>query len=115
MPSRTDKTITQSSPANKPERKKRKTNPGEQNSYRTSAVKNLSTARSRADEFIDELEALQIEFVDNRKQSNIIWVIHSKENKDLIENTISKYSFKSTLERRGAIATGNRPAWRIMT
>lgn len=81
----------------------------------TSVAKSRSTVRSHADELIDELEALQIEFVDNRKQSNIIWVIHSKENKDLIESTISKYSFKSTLERRGAIATENRPAWRIMT
>lgn len=115
MPNRSDKTITQSSPANNPESRKSKTNSGEKSLFRTSVAKSRSTVRSHADELIDELEALQIEFVDNRKQSNIIWVIHSKENKDLIESTISKYSFKSTLERRGAIATGNRPAWRIMT
>ena len=47
-------------------------------------------------------------------QSNIVWVIYNKDSKELIERTISKYSFRSKLENRGAIATGNRPAWRVM-
>ena len=55
-----------------------------------------------------------IEYVDNRKQSNIIWVIYDKDNKVFVESTISKLKLKASLERRGAIATGNRPAWRVM-
>lgn len=32
----------------------------------------------------------------------------------MIENIVKKCNLKSVLERRGAIATGNRPAWRVM-
>ena len=70
--------------------------------------------KSNGDEFVEELKKHQIEFVDNRKQSNIVWVIYNKDNKAIIESIISKYDHKSTLESRGAIATGNRPAWRVM-
>ena len=92
-----EKTIAYSSSANKPESRE-----------------NKSAPRSNGNDFIKELQKNQIEFIDNRMQSNIVWVIYNKDSKELIERTISKYSFRSKLENRGAIATGNRPAWRVM-
>ena len=109
-----EKTITQSSPANKPGSRGKKPVAGQQSLFSTPLAGKNPAKRSRGDEFIEELKEHQIEFIDNRKQSNIVWVIYNKDHKDLIESSISKYSLKATLERRGAIATGNRPAWRVM-
>ena len=109
-----EKTITHSSPANKPGSRANKPVAGQQSLFSTPLAGEKNTKRSRGDEFLEELKEHQIEFIDNRKQSNIVWVIYNKDSKDLIESTISKYSLKATLERRGAIATGNRPAWRVM-
>ena len=78
------------------------------------SVDKASTKRLNGDSFVDELKEHHIEYVDNRKQSNIIWVIYDKDNKVFVESTISKLKLKASFERRGAIATGNRPAWRVM-
>ena len=109
-----DKTITHSSPASKPGSRGNKPVASQQSLFSTPLAGKNPAKRSRGDEFIEELKEHQIEFIDNRKQSNIVWVIYNKDCKDLIESSISKYSLKATLERRGAIATGNRPAWRVM-
>lgn len=109
-----DKTIAHSSPANKPGIRGNKPVAGQQSLFSTPLAGKNPAKRSRGDEFIEELKEHQIEFIDNRKQSNIVWVIYNKDFKDLIESSIRKYSLKATLERRGAIATGNRPAWRVM-
>ena len=109
-----EKTITQSSPANKPGSRGKKPVAGQQSLFSTPLAGKKPTKRSNGDEFIEELKERQIEFIDNRKQSNIVWVIYNEDSKNLIESVISKYSPKSTLEKRGAIATGNRPAWRVM-
>ncbi len=53
--------------------------------------------------------------IDNRASSSIIWVIYKSEKKELFEQIVSKYSAKYWLEKRGAMATGSRAAWRIMT
>lgn len=73
-----------------------------------------SSQKSSGDSFIEKLEQQNIQVIDNRKQSGIIWVIYNKEKKAVIESIISEHNFKASLEKRGAIATGNRPAWRIM-
>lgn len=87
-------------------------------------IRNLSSAApasaaasaksARGDGFVRELVDFGAEFVDNRKQSNIVWVIYDKEKREKIEKVISKYNYKFTLEKRGAIATNNYPAWRVM-
>jgi len=70
--------------------------------------------KSSGDSFVEDLGQQKIQFVDNRKQSGIVWVIYDKDKKEFVENIISKYNFKTLLEKRGAIATGYRPAWRVM-
>lgn len=64
--------------------------------------------------FIAKLKDHHVEFIDNRKQSNIVWVIYNKDSKSFIEDTIKELNLKASLEKRGAIATGNRTAWRVM-
>lgn len=70
--------------------------------------------KNAADNLIRELTENNIEFIDNRKQSGIIWAIHYPSRRDEIESLIKKYGCRYALERRGAIATNNRPAWRII-
>lgn len=79
-----------------------------------SGLGKTSSKKMKGDEFIKDIQNLQIELIDNRAQSGIVWVLYCKEKKELIENVISKYKYKVMLEKRGAIATGNRPAWRVM-
>ena len=73
-----------------------------------------SAPKSNGDSFIENLERQNIQVIDNRKQSGIIWILYDRDKKALIESIISKHNFKASLEKRGAIATGNRPAWRVM-
>lgn len=87
---------------------------GQQSLFDMTSVDKAPTKRLNGDAFVDKLKEHHIEFVDNRKQSNIIWVIYDEDNKVFVESTISKLKLKASLERRGAIATGNRPAWRVM-
>lgn len=80
-----------------------------------SAIKNsTATKTTDGDSLLEELKQKNIQVIDNRKQSGILWVIYDKEKQSLIENIIIKHNFKSSLEKRGALATGNRPAWRVM-
>ena len=64
--------------------------------------------------FVNELKTHEIEFIDNREQSNIIWIIFDENKQEFIESVIIKYNYRATLEKRGAIATENKPAWRVM-
>lgn len=83
-------------------------------SHAVSASTAASAKSARGDGFVRELVDFGAEFVDNRKQSNIVWVIYDREKREKIEKVISKYNYKFTLEKRGAIATNNHPAWRVM-
>ncbi|MCR4600356.1 MAG: AAA family ATPase [Clostridia bacterium] len=80
----------------------------------TPKTKKKDTKTTDGKDFLELLRAHHAEFVDNRKQSSIVWILYDKEKKALIESTIREFGFKSSLEKRGAIATGNRPAWRVM-
>lgn len=73
-----------------------------------------TTNAAEGDNLIKELQDHGLELIDNRAQSNIVWVLFNAEGKNLIESSIGKYKCKCTLEKRGAIATNGRPAWRIM-
>lgn len=72
------------------------------------------TQKSSGDSFVEELKQKKIQIVDNRKQSGIVWIPYDKDKKAMIKSIVSKYKLTASLEKRGAIATGNRPAWRVM-
>jgi len=79
-----------------------------------SSLGKASPNKAKGDDFVKELQDHGIELTDNRAQSNIVWVLYSADKKGYVESVISKFECKSTLEKRGAIATHNRPAWRVM-
>ncbi len=63
----------------------------------------------------DELVAAGFACIDNRASSAIIWVLYKAELKERFEAIAAKYCARYKLEKRGAMATGGRAAWRIMT
>jgi len=69
---------------------------------------------SASDRFVKELQERNIEFIDNRNQSNIIWVIHKPEEKEIVVAMTEKHLCRASLEKRGAITTNGRPAWRVI-
>lgn len=62
-----------------------------------------------------ELVASGFTCIDNRASSSIIWVIYQADKKAAFESIAEKYHAKYKLEKRGAVATGNKAAWRIMS
>lgn len=56
----------------------------------------------------------QIDYIDNRKQSGMIWVLYSTETKGKLEKGFAKELHKFIFEQRGSTSTHNKPAWRIM-
>ena len=63
---------------------------------------------------VDALQKAGFKCIDNRTTSSILWVLYEPARKELFENTIAGYSVQCKLEKRGALATNNAPAWRIM-
>lgn len=66
------------------------------------------------DDFFDAIRNAGFTCVDNREVSGILWVIYDGEKSDVFHAIEQKYSFKASLERRGAVATKGVPAWRIL-
>ena len=52
--------------------------------------------------------------IDNRTTSSILWVLYEPAKKNEFDKIISGYNVQCKLEKRGALATNNAPAWRIM-
>ena len=69
---------------------------------------------SPIDRFIAEVRALRFSCIDHRETAAIFWVIYDRDRQNEFEALAQKYLISCTLERRGARATQNRPAWRIM-
>ena len=67
-----------------------------------------------SNDILFHLQKLGLLYVDNREKSSIIWVYYNKEKKELFEKLIKKLGLKYTLEKRGALATNNKPAWCVM-
>lgn len=63
---------------------------------------------------LNELLAAGFNCIDNRGTSSILWVLYTADRKADFENIIAKYKVQYKLEKRGALATNNRAAWRIM-
>lgn len=75
--------------------------------------KSVSSAakRSGGDHLVETLKHHNLQFIDNRVNSGILWVLDDPVRHSEIETLIGKLG---SFEKRGAIATGNKPAWRIM-
>ena len=69
---------------------------------------------SPMERFIAEVRALRFSCIDHRETAAIFWVIYDRDRQNKFEALAQKYSISWTLERRGARATQNQPAWRIM-
>ena len=80
------------------------------NSYEKRPVKTSAQDKSYLRILSDEFET-----IDNSRQSGIFWVIYNKDKEDLFLEMAEKYRFKYSLEKRGALATNGRKAYRIMT
>ena len=63
---------------------------------------------------VEALKNAGFRCIDNRTTSSILWVLYEPAKKELFESTIAGYSVQCKLEKRGALATNNAPAWRIM-
>ena len=69
---------------------------------------------SPMERFIAEAREGRFSCIDHRETAAIFWVIYAEDRQDEFEALAQKHSIPYTLERRGARATQNRPAWRIM-
>jgi len=85
----------------------------ENNKTNISAEKSKSS--SKGSSLIYSFQAAGISYIDNRIQSGIIWVPLVNAEKIQIEKIISESGLRFSFEGRGSKATGNKPAWRIMT
>ena len=75
---------------------------------------NKTRASKSPSELIKTLNDKQFTCIDNRTTSGILWVLYSVDKKAVFEEIITGYNVSYKLERRGAVATKNAPAWRIM-
>ena len=76
-------------------------------------MNNISPARG-SNGLLEELKSAGFSVIDNRITSSIIWVIYNAGRVSVFEKIASRYNAQYSLERRGALATKNTPAWRVM-
>lgn len=69
---------------------------------------------SENDDLIDILNKNNLDYIDNREISKILWIIFNPDKKEFIENLLEKREYRYGLEKRGSIATQGRKAWRVM-
>lgn len=84
------------------------------NDFKMLSNTGYSNEEQKDNVFIEELLKNSIDFIDNRKTSGIIWVINCEKNQELIEQILKKSKYSYTFEKRGAVVTNNKPAWRVM-
>ena len=66
------------------------------------------------EQLLNLLKESNLEYVDNKKESGIIWVMKGEEVLMFIDKVKSTLNLSCTFESRGAKATKNKSAWRIM-
>ena len=73
-----------------------------------------SSEKNKEMTFEQKLAENGFEFIDNRATANLIWIIGSKDDEELIRECLDGLKFRSMhFEKRGAFRTGNRPAWLV--
>ena len=81
----------------------------------TSVSKETAEAGARSpDNLIRELAAKGFKCLDNRSTSGIVWVLYRADMEATFKTIAAAYNVQYRFERRGALATKNEPAWRIM-
>ena len=88
--------------------------PSENASSSTNTQQPARTGSKSSVELIRELAAKGFTCIDNRSTSGIVWVLYISEKKTSFETIVAGYNVQYKLEKRGAMATKNVPAWRIM-
>lgn len=79
------------------------------------AAKASATAGAKdSAEFIRALTLEGFVCIDHRSTSGIVWVLYSAARRASFEKMAAGYNVQYRLEKRGAMATKNVPAWRIM-
>ena len=63
---------------------------------------------------LDALKKEGFRCIDNRTTSSILWVLYEPAKKEAFERIAAGYNVQCKFEKRGALATNNVPAWRIM-
>lgn len=71
---------------------------------------NIDTKNQTIDEYFLKNK---FEIINNISESGILWVITDKEKEEIIENVVKNYGARYSFEKRGAVATANKPAFRI--
>lgn len=71
-------------------------------------------ADNKSECLIQMLQADQIEFIDRREKSGMIWVYYTEQQKAKLEAFCREQGITLALEKRGSTATQNKPAWRVM-
>lgn len=75
-----------------------------------------SVSSKKVEELIKELKIANLSFIDKSEQSGILWIVKGDEpgQKEIVESILNKQNIRWSYEGRGAVATNNKPAWRIM-
>ena len=124
MPSRVNSSINQNPRAKTTIDKNRKSSQvslfPSHSSSSTHALQSKSKNRSiktptKGDVLLQDLQVANINYIDKREKSGIIWVLYSESLETKILAICQRLNLVINLEKRGATSTANRPAWRIMT
>lgn len=80
-------------------------------------TENLKSSKKSAEnskqDIFSFLNNENIEYIDNRKLSGLLWIIYNSEKKEKIENFLEVNKCNYSFDRRGTKATSNRKAWRV--
>lgn len=79
----------------------------------SSKTENLKSSKNSKQDIFSILNDENMEYIDNRKLSGLLWIIYDSEKKDKIENFLEINKCNYSFDRRGTKATNNRKAWRI--
>lgn len=82
--------------------------------YMSAYQPKVKTREQKNDDVVMAIQNAGFECVDNRNSSSILWVIFDAERKEEFAKLMDGIKKEYKLEKRGAVATKNRPAWRIM-
>lgn len=71
------------------------------------------SAKNSKQDVFSILNNENMEYIDNRKLSGLLWIIYDPEKKEKIENFLEINKCNYSFDRRGTKATNNRKAWRV--
>lgn len=74
----------------------------------------VKATKKNPNDYLRELKEAGFNYIDNRSTSGIVWVLYSPDKETALDKILKDSSARIKLERRGAMATKNMPAWRVM-